>query len=216
MAEPVASPKPVFKASSTMTLTLSDADAFRVRVLDWGASIHRSSQTPSSPLIFESPLNFMRTSSTFGLRADPYLGSVRLHAGVDVPGAVGTPVRVSADGVVMFAGVAHGYGNMVEVMHGGGLQTRYAHLSRILVSQGEPLLRGTVIGLMGSTGHSTGSHLHFEVRLDGRPLDPFSFLGKSFTSAAIPETVYPLSPFQPLWASWRSSEPDRLPSVQRK
>jgi murein DD-endopeptidase MepM/ murein hydrolase activator NlpD len=217
MAEPVASEKPVFEASGARTLTLSDADAFRVRVLNWqGISSQRSPQTPLSPLIFASPLNFMRTSSTFGLRADPYLGTVRLHAGVDVPGAIGTPVRVSADGVVMFAGVAHGYGNMVEVMHGGGLQTRYAHLSRILVSQGEPLLRGSVIGLMGSTGRSTGSHLHFEVRLDGRPLDPFSFLGKSFTSAAVPENVYPLSPLQPSWASWRSNEPDRLPSVQRK
>jgi murein DD-endopeptidase MepM/ murein hydrolase activator NlpD len=129
---------------------------------------------------------------------------------------MGTPVHASADGVVMFAGIAHGYGNMVEVIHSGGLQTRYAHLSRILVSQGEPLLRGSVIGLMGSTGHSTGSHLHFEVRLDGRPLNPFSVLEKGFTSATAPPITYVLSPPQPPWADWRSNEPDRLPSVERK
>lgn len=99
-----------------------------------------------------------------------------MHSGIDIPGTHGTPVLASGTGVVSFVGWAGGYGNMVEVDHGGGLTTRYAHLSRILVRRNSPVAAGETIALMGSTGRSTGSHLHFEVRQYGRPANPLNYL----------------------------------------
>ena len=108
-----------------------------------------------------------------------------MHSGIDIPGPLGTPIRASASGIVRFAGLAGGYGNMIEIDHGDGLETRYGHLSRILVSPGMTIGQGQVLGLMGSTGRSTGSHLHFEVRRDGHPADPLAYLtGRSVTVAA--------------------------------
>ncbi|AJP71265.1 M23 family metallopeptidase [Sphingomonas hengshuiensis] len=115
-------------------------------------------------------------SSGFGDRRDPLRGGHRMHAGIDIPGAPGTPVQASADGIVRRAGAAGGYGNLVEIDHGGGMTTRYAHLSRLLVAAGTPVTTGQTIALMGSTGRSTGSHLHFEVRLHGRATEPLAYL----------------------------------------
>ena len=100
-----------------------------------------------------------------------------MHSGIDIPGPLGTPVLAAADGVVRFAGSAGGYGQMLEIEHAGGLVTRYAHLSRILIDGRSPVRRGEAIALMGSTGRSTGSHLHFEVRRNGRPADPLAYIG---------------------------------------
>ena len=117
-----------------------------------------------------------RLSSGFGWRVDPMRGTRALHTGIDIPGPLGSPILAAAGGVVHFAGGARGYGNMIEVDHGGGLVTRYAHLSRFLVASGAHVERGQTIAMMGSTGRSTGSHLHFEVRLNGQATGPLGWL----------------------------------------
>ena len=109
------------------------------------------------------------------LRAETVLRAA-MHAGVDIPGPVGTPVYATADGMVDRAGTASGYGNLVEIDHGRGIQTRYGHLSRILVAPNTYVHRGQLIALMGSTGRSTGPHLHYEVRIDGHAVNPAPFL----------------------------------------
>lgn len=127
---------------------------------------------------------FPRLSSRFGRRGDPFRRGAAMHYGVDIPGRMGTPVLASAAGVVRFAGAAGSYGEMVEIDHDGALATRYAHLSRILVRPGTRVEQGQPVALMGSTGRSTGSHLHFEVRIGGRAVDPLAYLG-----AATPQPV---------------------------
>jgi murein DD-endopeptidase MepM/ murein hydrolase activator NlpD len=117
-----------------------------------------------------------KLSSRFGKRGDPFRKTAAMHYGLDMPGALGTPILASAPGVVRFAGRAGSYGEMVEIDHDGALTTRYAHLSRILVRSGARVERGQAVALMGSTGRSTGSHLHFEVRIDGRAVDPLPYL----------------------------------------
>jgi murein DD-endopeptidase MepM/ murein hydrolase activator NlpD len=120
---------------------------------------------------------FPRLSSGFGRRGDPFRRTSAMHYGVDIPGRLGSPVLASAPGVVRFAGAAGSYGEMVEIDHDGALATRYAHLSRILVRPGARVEQGQLVALMGSTGRSTGSHLHFEVRVGGRAVDPLAYLG---------------------------------------
>lgn len=115
-------------------------------------------------------------SSGFGERPDPILGTPAFHPGMDLVATMGTPIHATADGKVVFAGPDGGYGNMVEIDHGNGLKTRYGHMSRILVRQGDRIHEGDVIGKVGSTGRSTGPHLHYEVRVDDSPVDPASFL----------------------------------------
>jgi murein DD-endopeptidase MepM/ murein hydrolase activator NlpD len=100
----------------------------------------------------------------------------RMHEGVDIAGGSGTPIAASATGTVIVAGPTGGYGNLVVVDHGGGLSTAYAHLSSIAVSVGQPVGQGSVVGGMGTTGHSTGVHLHFEVRVNGAAVDPLGYL----------------------------------------
>lgn len=116
-------------------------------------------------------------SSHFGMRADPLGGGERMHGGIDIPGALGSPILAADGGTVTFAGPDGGYGLMIELDHGNGLRTRYGHLSRILVAVGAQVQRRQEIGLMGSTGRSTGSHLHFEVLRNGRKENPVGFFG---------------------------------------
>jgi len=115
-------------------------------------------------------------SSTFGIRRDPILGTPAHHSGMDFRAPSGTEIKASGAGVVISAGWNGGYGRMVEIDHGRGLTTRYAHLKAIRVSEGDQVQAGTVIGEAGSSGRSTGPHLHYEVRRDGQPLDPLRFL----------------------------------------
>ena len=117
-------------------------------------------------------------SSFFGKRADPFTGESAFHAGIDFAGAPGTRVLAVADGVVSYAGRDRGYGKLVEITHGGGYVTRYAHNASVLVQPGHTVRRGDAIALMGSTGRSTGPHVHFEVLRDGRPVNPMSFVGR--------------------------------------
>jgi murein DD-endopeptidase MepM/ murein hydrolase activator NlpD len=116
-------------------------------------------------------------SSYFGSRSDPFTGYTAVHKGVDFAGPEGTKVSAVAAGLVTFAGDKAGFGRMVEVNHGNGLATRYCHNERLLVKQGDMVRKGEDVSLMGSTGHSTGPHLHFEVLRNGIQVDPLRFIG---------------------------------------
>lgn len=120
--------------------------------------------------------NDFRFTSGFGHRHDPKGRGSRMHAGVDLAGPRGTPIFATADGVVVAAGPESGYGNVVRIQHEFGFETVYAHQSRIRVRAGQQVSRGVQIGDMGSTGRSTGSHLHYEVRVNGAPVNPMTYL----------------------------------------
>jgi murein DD-endopeptidase MepM/ murein hydrolase activator NlpD len=100
-----------------------------------------------------------------------------MHEGIDIGVGYGTPIHAAAGGVVIYCGWEEGYGNMTLINHGGGLSTLYGHQSSIIVSAGQSVAQGQVIGYVGSTGKSTGCHLHFEVRVNGNPVDPLGYLG---------------------------------------
>ena len=122
-----------------------------------------------------------RLASSFGLRRHPILGYMRMHKGMDIAAPHGTPIRAAIDGIVAFAGRSGGYGNFVKLSHAGGLATGYGHMSRISVRPGSRVARGQVIGFVGSTGMSTGPHLHWELWRNGAPINPRSV---SFTQVA--------------------------------
>ena len=116
-------------------------------------------------------------TSGYGVRSDPFGRGRAMHAGIDLSGPQGTPIYATADGMVTDAGWnSGGYGNLVKIDHGRGIETRYGHLSKMTVRAGERVTRGQLIGRMGSTGRSTGSHLHYEVRIDGRAVNPIPFM----------------------------------------
>ena len=122
------------------------------------------------------PANVLMLSSSFGYRSDPFTGAGAMHSGLDFPGPIGSPILAAAPGKVVFVGQKSGYGNVVEVDHGQGILTRYAHLSGFTTRVGSAVAAGQQIAKMGSTGRSTGSHLHFEVRLNGAAVNPRRFL----------------------------------------
>ena len=122
------------------------------------------------------PINMAWNSSGFGWRVDPITGQRAMHEGVDFPADVGTPIHAAAAGIVISAELHPAYGNMVEIDHGNGLTTRYAHCSKLLVEPGALVKRGQVIALSGNTGRTTGPHLHFEVRINGVAHNPNGFL----------------------------------------
>jgi len=116
-------------------------------------------------------------TSGFGVRSDPFHAGAAMHPGIDLAGSYGTPIYATADGTVLRAGWnSGGYGNLVEIDHGRGITTRYGHMSAILVSPGQHIVRGQQVGRMGSTGRSTGNHLHYEVRIDGKAVNPIPFM----------------------------------------
>jgi murein DD-endopeptidase MepM/ murein hydrolase activator NlpD len=115
-------------------------------------------------------------SSNYGSRTDPFTRSMAMHTGMDFRAPSGTAVRATAPGIVIEASVVGGYGKMVEIEHGGGLTTRYAHLSNFDVNVGDRISKGTIVGYVGSTGRSTGPHLHYETRIDGEATDPARFV----------------------------------------
>lgn len=122
------------------------------------------------------PATAQNITSGFGYRRDPFNGRGAMHAGIDFKGAVGSPIFAAAEGRVTFAGWQSGYGQAIEITHGNGMLTRYAHLSRIGVRVGQAVAAGTTIGGLGNTGRSTGPHLHFEVRINDRAVNPRPFL----------------------------------------
>ncbi len=126
------------------------------------------------PQVLPASLEYI--SSGFGYRADPFTGAGAFHAGLDFKGPIGAPIFAAAKGTVSFVGVKQGYGNCIEVDHGSGLMTRYAHMSAFRARLGQSVAAGQVIGQIGSSGRSTGPHLHFEVRIFDRPVNPRPFL----------------------------------------
>ncbi len=124
------------------------------------------------------PISAAYKSSSFGWRIDPFRGTKAFHEGLDFTARTGTPIRAAADGIVTTASRTSAYGNLVKLNHGAGLETRYAHASKLLVKPGERVVKGQTIALVGSTGRSTGPHLHYEIRLNGHALDPRKYLNK--------------------------------------
>ena len=125
----------------------------------------------------DKPVKTAAFTSGYGVRSDPFRGAAAMHAGIDLSGPLGTPIYATADGTVTTAEWNNGgYGNLVKIDHGRGIETRYGHLSAYIVSPGQRVTRGQLIGRMGSTGRSTGSHLHYEVRIDGRAVNPIPFM----------------------------------------
>jgi murein DD-endopeptidase MepM/ murein hydrolase activator NlpD len=125
----------------------------------------------------EKPVKTAAFQSAFGQRIDPFERRRKRHEGIDLSGPIGTPIYATADGVVTTAGWnSGGYGNLIKLDHGRGIETRYGHLSAVMVSPGQHVVRGQQIARMGSTGRSTGSHLHYEVRIAGAAVDPIPFM----------------------------------------
>lgn len=138
----------------------------------------------ASLMIPNSPPVDGSVGSGFGFRADPFTGRSALHTGLDFPGDVGTPIHAAAGGLVLESRWHPEYGQLVEIDHGNGLSTRYAHCSKVLVAAGALVKRGQRIALIGNSGRSTGPHLHFEVLLDGVPQDPARFLAGGASALA--------------------------------
>lgn len=145
---------------------------FIVRQLQrWDEKGSRSGSFALSPGL-PLPLSGSRLTSGFGIRRHPLLGGWRSHSGVDLSARLGSPVVATADGTVTQANWHGGYGLLVAIDRGDGVQIRYAHLSRLNVKAGQTVRTGDVVGYVGSTGRSTGPHLHYEVRVNGTPIDP--------------------------------------------
>lgn len=132
-----------------------------------------------------SPLQFTRMSSGYGIRVHPITNDKRAHKGIDYAAPTGTPIRTVGDGVVIFAGTKGGYGNVIEIMHRDGKSTVFAHLSRIDVTKGQRVEQSDVIGAVGTTGFSTGPHLHFEFRVDGEHRDPLTLVAEGGGAAPL-------------------------------
>jgi murein DD-endopeptidase MepM/ murein hydrolase activator NlpD len=148
----------------------------QVQDLDTALNRFRQAKRQARRYPLASPTPGADITSTFGARRDPLLGTAAFHSGMDFRGSVGEPIHATAAGKVISAGVRGGYGNMVEIEHSNGLSTRYGHMSRIDVNEGDTVAVGDVIGAVGSTGRSTGPHLHYEVRRNGDAINPAMFI----------------------------------------
>jgi murein DD-endopeptidase MepM/ murein hydrolase activator NlpD len=151
---------------------------FAYRIQRASNSLHdmRALSQAAARMPLAAPTPVAAESSSYGMRYDPFTHRPAFHSGLDFPGAVMSPVRATAPGVVSFTGVRSGYGRTVEIDHGSGFKTRYAHLQSIGVAVGQRVALGQRLGGMGSTGRSTGPHLHYEVWAGGRPRNPFRFM----------------------------------------
>ena len=170
---------PLIEANDPQALaTLLDVDeAFAARIQRAAASLTEATALTEAAetLPLARPTATSRSSS-FGFRLDPFTRRPAFHSGLDFGGALATPIAATAPGVVAFTGQRSGYGNTVEVDHGGGFKTRYAHLATIAVKPGQRVVLGQRLGAMGSTGRSTGVHLHYEVWVNGRAQNPERFV----------------------------------------
>ncbi len=133
-------------------------------------------RSTAESLPFRNPAPGKLVTSPFGNRKDPFFGTLALHTGTDFHFSPGEKIKATAPGKVVAAGWTGGYGNMVEIDHGDGISTRYGHMEQVLVKVGDKVDQGGVVGLAGSTGRSTGTHLHYEVRENGHPVDPMYFI----------------------------------------
>ena len=161
------------KANQT-ALGVSDPE-FRALADSWG-KINGAVTKVEVAVPSINPVDVMKFSSGYGYRSAPTRGASRNHKGLDIPGPVGTPIYATADGMIGRAQWVSGYGKFVEINHGNAVQTRYGHLSAMNVVPGQRIRKGDVLGYMGSTGRSTGTHLHYEVRIAGEAINPTAFL----------------------------------------
>jgi len=162
------------------------SDEFRELFASWealekGGRVDKSGNILAAPqanvaVPSRMPVEDMRMTSSYGMRDHPILRQRKRHNGVDLAAARGTPVYATADGMVGVAKYYGSYGNYVQIEHGGELETRYGHLSSYTVSAGDLVRKGDLIGYVGSTGRSTGPHLHYEVRVDGEPVNPIPYM----------------------------------------
>jgi len=132
-----------------------------------------------------------RLMGGYGVRSDPFSGEGAMHTGVDISAPQGTPVHATADGIVIHAGWNGGYGRCVIIDHGNNYQTWYAHLSRLDVIEGQEIRQGETLGAVGTSGRSTGSHLHYEVRIGSTPVNPYRFLARTTVSRPAAPTEFP-------------------------
>jgi murein DD-endopeptidase MepM/ murein hydrolase activator NlpD len=153
------------------------------RAIEGGASFaaataiaNATASTRAMTIPSRVPLDGVRLTSDFGMRNHPVLGGYRMHKGIDLSSPVGTPVYATADGVIGRADWFSSYGLYIQIEHGAALQTRYGHLSRLNVAEGQLVHKGDLIGFVGTTGRSTGPHLHYEVRVEGVAVNPVPYL----------------------------------------
>jgi murein DD-endopeptidase MepM/ murein hydrolase activator NlpD len=174
-----AAPRPSVGGPYVPVKLTADAGTFErqlYRINATRAQVERLNRTLALVPYRKPVIGEVEFTSGFGVRSDPFLGRPAMHTGLDFRASSGDPVRATASGKVVSSGWAGGYGRMVEVDHGNGLSTRYGHLSEINVKVGDVVKIGQVIGEVGSTGRSTGPHLHYETRIDGEAVDPQKFL----------------------------------------
>jgi murein DD-endopeptidase MepM/ murein hydrolase activator NlpD len=164
----------VYSRNSGGPLSLAEMDPENAEIEKQLRSILATSNQAQIPAMWA---HMGKINNEFGFRRSPFGGrTYEFHAGMDIDGERGDQVIAPANGVVTEAGWKGGYGNMIEIDHGNGLKTRYGHLSKIEVEVGQPLTRGQLMAFVGSTGRSTGPHLHYELRLNDRPINPRRFL----------------------------------------
>jgi murein DD-endopeptidase MepM/ murein hydrolase activator NlpD len=131
-----------------------------------------------------TPIEGFTLTSSFGMRVHPVTGGLRGHKGLDLAASIGTPIYATADGIISKAAWFGGYGLFVSIEHGGDLQTRYGHMSRLNVADGQRVKKGEIIGFVGSTGRSTGPHLHYEVRVKGEAVNPIPYMQNAVVASA--------------------------------
>ena len=180
------SPRMVLRPGQTIVVTAPNSGVAAARPKSAVARVIAfASAAPPSTEAFQSsaaPMispSYGTVTSRFGWRIHPIFGTPEFHTGLDIANRYGTPVRAALGGIVRFAGWMAGYGRLIVIDHGGGMQTSYSHLSAMLVSLGERVFKGQILGQIGSTGWSTGPHLFFEVRRNGVPVDPIPLLRRS-------------------------------------
>ncbi|MDY7098202.1 MAG: M23 family metallopeptidase [Pseudomonadota bacterium] len=156
-------------------------------------TMNPSIERPVVSVPSRNPLNSGRISSGYGMRTHPVLGRRARHKGIDLAAPTGTPVYATADGMVKRAHYSRTYGLVIYLDHGSSLETRYAHLSKLNVADGQPVRKGDLIGFVGSTGRSTGPHLHYEVRVDGLAVNPIPYMKEGAARAALSETTGPVN-----------------------
>lgn len=164
-----------------------EAQLYRINV--GRAQIDRYRHTLVAVPVRQPLIGEILVTSPFGMRKHPLLGRLAIHTGIDLRGGLGVPVRATATGKVTIAGRQGGYGNMVEISHGNGLATRFGHLSEISVKIGQIVRIGEMVGRIGSTGRSTGPHLHYETRVNGEAVDPQKFLHAGLTLGDSPDAT---------------------------
>ena len=177
MAEESAASIPVdsLKPPSAAANVLGEADpAFKMIFNNWSGQGKKQSVKLTIPS--RKPVKNFKLTSSYGFRSDPFRGRRTRHKGIDMAGPIGTPIYATADGIVGRSQWVRGYGKYIEINHGNAIQTRYGHMSRLNVRANARVKSGDLIGFMGSTGRSTGSHLHYEVRINGEAVNPVPFM----------------------------------------